>query len=152
MEATSLNSAVAISLFLVLTALGALHFYWALGGFWPGRDQRSLMRIVWGVEGARGRIPPALTAAVGLALSTAGIVPIVHTGLIASPISAHRIGLVLLPVAMAAAACVFAVRGLAGYVPAWRKIMSGEPFATLDVRFYSPLCSAIAVGFIILLL
>lgn len=30
--------------------------------------------------------------------------------------------------------------------------MNGEPFATLDVRYYSPLCLAIGVGFGILLL
>ena len=58
----------------------------------------------------------------------------------------------LLPIAMALAALIFVVRGVVGYVPVWRRTMSGEPFATLDVRYYSPLCLAIGVSFGILLL
>ena len=49
-------------------------------------------------------------------------------------------------------ATVFIARGIAGYLPAWRRMHSAEPFATLDHRFYAPLCFALGAGFIIILL
>ncbi|WP_299729593.1 DUF3995 domain-containing protein [uncultured Tateyamaria sp.] len=147
-----MHSSIAIVLLLVLSALGGLHFYWAGGGLWPGRDRNSLLRIVLGIEGAKGRIPPGPTTMVGVALCVAGILPIFHQELIVLPLLEGALGARLLPIAVALAALTFAVRGLAGYVPVWRRIMSGEPFATLDVRYYSPLCLAISVGFGMLLL
>jgi len=32
------------ALVVVLLALATLHFYWGLGGRWPGHDDRSLSR------------------------------------------------------------------------------------------------------------
>jgi TRAP-type C4-dicarboxylate transport system permease large subunit len=49
-------------------------------------------------------------------------------------------------------AAVFVVRGIAGYVPAWRRRHSAEPFATLDRRIYAPLCLALGAGSITILL
>ncbi len=144
-------STIAIILLLVLTALGGLHFYWAGGGLWPGRDRNSLLRIVLGIEAAKGRIPPGPTTMVGVSLCVAGVLPFLHQELIVLPLLDGALGARLLPIAVALAAVIFAVRGVAGYVPAWRRTMNGEPFATLDVRYYSPLCLAIGVGFGILL-
>jgi hypothetical protein len=42
---------------------------------------------------------------------------------------------------------VFAIRGIAGYMPAWRALHPGEVFALLDKRFYSPFCILVAEGF-----
>lgn len=147
-----MHLSIAIILLLVLTALGGLHFYWAGGGLWPGRDRNSLLRIVLGIEGAKGRIPPGPATMVGVALCAAGPLPILHQELIVLPLLEGAVGARVLPIAMALAASTFAVRGLAGYVPAWRRTMSSEPLATLDVRYYSPLCLAIGVSFGILLL
>ena len=145
-------STIAIVLSLVLTALGGLHFYWAGGGLWPGRDRTSLLRIVFGIKGAKGGVPPGPTTMAGVALCITGLLPILHRDLVALPLLEGAVGARLLPIAMALAALVFVVRGVAGYIPAWRRTMSGEPFATLDVRYYSPLCLAIGVGFGILFL
>jgi hypothetical protein len=41
---------------------------------------------------------------------------------------------------------------IAGYVPAWRRLHSAEPFATFDRRVYAPLCLALGAGFITILL
>ena len=79
-------SSIAIILLLVLTALGGLHFYRAGGGLWPGRDRNSLLRIVLGIEAAKGRIPPGPTTMVGVALCVAGILPILHQELIVLPL------------------------------------------------------------------
>jgi hypothetical protein len=46
---------------------------------------------------------------------------------------------------------VFLLRGLAGYSPRWRRRFSTEPFATRDMRLYSPLCMLLATGFMVLL-
>ena len=46
-----------------------------------------------------------------------------------------------------AVALVFLGRGVAGFTPAWRRHTPEQPFATLDVRYYSPLCLAIGIGF-----
>ena len=57
----------------------------------------------------------------------------------------------LVLLAGAAAALVFAGRGVAGYVPAWRARHPREPFASLDRHYYSPLCLLLAAGFVVLL-
>ena len=46
---------------------------------------------------------------------------------------------------------VFLLRGLAGYLPAWRRLHPREPFASYDGRYYSPLCLLIATGYAALL-
>jgi hypothetical protein len=143
---------VAILLSLVLIAIGVLHLHWAGGGLWPGRDSDSLLRIVWGVEGAKGGVPAGPSAVVGAALCVAGLLPILHEGLVGPPVPDGALGKRMLPTAMTLAAFTFTIRGLAGYVPAWRRITNGEPFATLDVRLYLPRCLAIGAGFGILLL
>ena len=107
---------------------------------------------VWAARGARGRTEGAVGAGPPRALCAAGLLPILHQELIVLPLLEGAVGARLLPIAMALAALTLAVRGLAGCVPAWRRNMSGEPFATIDVRYYSPLCLAIGVGFGILLL
>lgn len=55
-----MGSFVAVILSLVLIAIGVLHLYWACEGLLPGRDRDSFLRIVWGIEGARGAFLPVL--------------------------------------------------------------------------------------------
>jgi len=45
---------------------------------------------------------------------------------------------------------VFLGRGIAGFTPAWRRLTPEMPFANLDMRYYSPLCLLIGVGFVVL--
>ena len=49
-----------------------------------------------------------------------------------------------------AVAVLFLVRGALGYTARWRAMFTEEPFATLDRKNYSPLCLAIGIGFVIL--
>ena len=37
-------------------------------------------------------------------------------------------------------------------MPAWRRRLPEEPFATYDQRYYGPLCLALAAGFATLIL
>ena len=85
---------------------------------------------------------PAACFAVAAALAIAALIPILLT---------RQLGMLAL-LAAAAAALVFLGRGVAGFTPAWRRLTPEEPFATLDVRYYSPLCLIIGAGFVALIL
>jgi hypothetical protein len=128
---------LAALLTLVLAAIAALHAYWGFGGIWPGRDAADCARRTGGFRGARSMPGPAACFAVAAALAIAALVPIFlagHFGMLAT-------------LAGLALALVFLGRGVAGFTPAWRRLTPEEPFATLDVRYYSPLCLAIGAGF-----
>jgi hypothetical protein len=46
---------------------------------------------------------------------------------------------------------VFAVRGIAAYLPAWRRRFSQQPFAAMDQAWYAPFCFLLALAFAMLL-
>ncbi|MFZ1815261.1 MAG: DUF3995 domain-containing protein [Rhizobiaceae bacterium] len=52
---------------------------------------------------------------------------------------------------MIALGAVFLLRGVIGYMPPFRARFSAQPFATLDKRFYSPLCLVIGAAYFLLL-
>jgi len=125
---------------IVFLATAALHAYWALGGFWPGRDADSLARTV--VGGAPGMRGPGAAAT--------WIVVAVLLGATATVLGAAEV--VTLPVpaglvrgAAFTAAGVLLVRGLEGFFDTrLRPDTVGSPFARLNVRVYSPLFLALA--------
>jgi hypothetical protein len=47
------------------------------------------------------------------------------------------------------ACAVFALRGLAGFIPPIFVYADGTPFASLNRLLYSPLCLLIAAGFVL---
>jgi hypothetical protein len=132
--------ALAIILTIVLASIAALHAYWGFGGVWPGADAADCARRTGGFRGARAMPGPAACFAVAAALAIAALIPIFVAG---------QFG-ILAPLAGIAVALVFLGRGVAGFTPAWRRLTPEEPFATLDVRYYSPLCLAIGAGFVAL--
>jgi hypothetical protein len=138
-------SLLAAALTLVLLAIAALHAYWGLGGFWPGTDAASCARTVGGFPKAASMPGPAACFAVAGALSIAALVAVGQGGLLDLPVPSS-----LLSLASVGAALVFLGRGIAGFTPAWRRHTPEQPFARLDVRYYSPLCLAIGSGLAIL--
>ena len=132
---------LATILTVVLAAIAALHAYWGFGGVWPGRDSADCARRTGGFRGARTMPGPAACFAVAAVLAIAALIPIFLAG---------RFGVLAL-LAGLAVAFVFLGRGVAGFTPAWRRLTPDEPFATLDVRYYSPLCLAIGAGFVSLI-
>ncbi len=129
---------------LVLLAIAALHAYWGFGGVWPGRDAADCARRVGGARrAAHARAGPQLRGRRSARRRVAGHA--VSRELIDLPIPAGLVFLVAI-----AAALVFLGRGIAGFTPAWRRLTPEQPFATLDVRYYSPLCLAIGAGIAIL--
>lgn len=136
---------VSIVVFCVLSAIALLHGYWAFGGLWPATNEQDLINTVVGAPHLT-RMPTAagtlivaalIIAAAFIALSAGGALNLL-------PRFAARL-------AAFGAGAVFLVRGVAGlaHVSIFRT-WNAEPFATLNVQFYSPLCLLIGAAFLYL--
>lgn len=136
-------SALFIALVLGLTSV--LHFYWAAGGMWPARDEQSLARTVIGGNGIAGMPDRRLTIAVASCIGLAAVWPMLWLGWVATPAPDW-----LLTAGMAVLCVVFIARGIAGFIPAVKKMNSEEPFATLNACYFSPLI--VLLGLILTLL
>jgi glycerol uptake facilitator-like aquaporin len=131
--------------FVILTAIAALHAYWAFGGLWPGSDTRSLIDTVIG-DPRLNALPPAWMFAIVITL-------IFMSGVFAVAAVRKTEGLArfFVKTGVAVIAFVFLARGVAGY--AMSKSMSdrlSEPFATYDQLLYSPLCLVLGAAFVTL--
>jgi Protein of unknown function (DUF3995) len=144
---------LAVPLALILVSAAALHFYWAAGGLWPGRSPRELIDTVIG-DPRLDRMPPAWAGAlVGLALAGTALIPLV----LALPLwgkflpDALTFRLFLWSLSYTPlVALVFIARGVAGYLPFWRRRLPAQPFARLDMFLYSPLCLFLGLGLLLL--
>ncbi|MBO6724989.1 MAG: DUF3995 domain-containing protein [Rhizobiaceae bacterium] len=125
----------------VLTVLAGIHVYWAAGGTWPGTDEASCARAIAGFRGIDRMPPPAASLAVAALLLIAALLAL----FLASGTNALPAGLMLL--AGTGASFVFVARGIAGYLPVWRRLTPEMPFARNDTRYFSPLCLALGAGF-----
>ena len=139
-----MNMLVGSLTFLPLLMIAFAHLLWALGFTWPIRNEALLVKAVVGTPGATKMPSRWLTLLFALLILAAGIV--------ALSIADHDSGGVLWTIVGALLALVFLGRGIAGYTPRWRTAHSAEPFASLDRKFYSPLCLWIGVGFATLVL
>lgn len=142
-----MSALLAIPVFSILTVTGLLHLYWGLGGLWPGSDERSLSRSVVGARGMNGMPPRWVTLAVSLGILLAGAWPLFWTGLIALSLPSWIVTAGMIVLTM-----VFLIRGIAGYVPAFRRIYCEQPFAGLDRRYFSPLIIFIGLSQALLLI
>jgi hypothetical protein len=140
-------AALAVVLWVVLGTIATLHAAWGLGSHWPCESEASLVATVGGTPGARRMYAPSACFTVAALLTGVSAWPLFAAGLLpaAWPDWLTRL-------AGAGIAAVFVGRGVAGYVPAWRRLCSAEPFATLDRRIYAPLCLALGAGYIAILL
>ena len=132
--------AAAVTASAVLALIAGIHLYWAAGGRWPGRDERSLAETVVGTTPG-GRMPgPAACVAVAELFSAAGLLPLVASGLLPLPLPARLVHL-----GLGGAALVFGLRGVFGFFDhLLRPGIVGLPFHRLNRRLYSPLCLALA--------
>jgi hypothetical protein len=138
-------SFIALAIFLLLTAIAGIHVAWGTGVRWPRKTEAELVSTVIGHRSDKMPTPNQCYLA-ALAICIPGIIALMLAGLINGSVLASTI-----PLAGAAAALVFAGRGIAGYVPAWRARHPREPFASLDRHYYSPLCLMLAAGLAVLL-
>ena len=140
-----MTAIIAWCIFIVLTAIAAVHGAWGGGVCWPRKTEAELVTVVIGHRSDRMPSPNQCYLA-ALAIFIPGAIALMLAGLVQAPLPPW---LVLL--AGAGAALVFAGRGIAGYASAWRARHPREPFATLDRRYYSPLCLLLAAGLVALL-
>ncbi len=126
--------AVLISALLFVPA--ALHLLWAIGAWAPIRDEAALARATVGAPGITKMPGPIPCAVVFVALSFAAALP-------------HLTTFPLRSLLLLAIAAVFVLRGIAAYLPVWRKLVPEEPFATLDQRYYGPLCLVLGASFLL---
>lgn len=125
---------IASVLSVVLLALAVLHVLWGIGYWFPIEDEAQLVRAVAGFPDAEempGAVPCALVA-VALFIAV--------TCLWWPPGPFRFLALVVI-------GAVFMARGAAAFTPLWRKLTPVEPFATLDRKYYGPLCLALGLGF-----
>jgi len=139
-------SIIAAGLTVILWALAALHVYWGDGGLWPEKDAMALARRVVGAPGVTKMPGRTACFAVALALFIAGLWPLDITGIVPVFVSielSFLAGYVLV--------AVFLLRGVAAYLPVFRRRFPEEPFATNDRHLYGPLCLLIGAGILFLL-
>lgn len=136
-----------IALTVCLWLLARLHAMWGYGGRWPAKSEAELARMVVGAPGIT-RMPSRVACfSVAAALAMIGFWPLWAAGLVVSPVSdglTRALGMLI--------AAIFGLRGLAAYLPPWRRRLPEQPFATYDRRYYGPLCLALSAGFVALML
>ncbi len=130
-------------MFVLLLAVAFAHLLWATGNSWPIRDQALLARTVSGRPGLT-RVLRLRALVIALATLLAGIAALALADETGGGAGLTTIGILL--------ALVFAARGVLGYTSWWKERTPVEPFRSLDARNYSPLCLALALGFVILVL
>jgi len=136
---------VALILIAVLVVLAGLHAFWGMGGRWPARDERGLVELVVGRTPSM-RMPGFVASMlVASALLAAALLVALQGNVISLDFGARVQGLVRTGFWVAFA--VFALRGVAGFVRPVFAYAEGTAFASLNRRFYSPLCLLIAAGF-----
>ena len=136
---------LALALAVLLVLIAALHAYWGIGGIWPGNDQASCARAVVGFRGVAVMPSPVACFAVTAMILAASLLALALGGFFATPFERRPLAGAALFVGL-----VFLGRGIAGFTPAWRRLAPEMPFASLDIRYYSPLCLLIGAGFTVL--
>ncbi|KQZ15379.1 hypothetical protein ASD44_15905 [Mesorhizobium sp. Root554] len=138
---------LAFALSGILLLITAAHVYWGIGGTLPGKDQMTCAHAVVGFRGVDEMPPPVSCFAVAACLGLATLWPLALEGVFASPFPKAGLAATALLIAL-----VFLGRGIAGFIPAWRRLTPEQPFARFDVRYYSPLCLLLGAGFAVLAL
>ena len=121
---------------LILIVIAALHLLWALGYWFPIRDEARLARTVAGFKGIDKMPGAAACAMVVVAL-------LFVTSALWWPAGGLR-SLILV-----GAVLVFGLRGVAAYMPQWRRLTPEQPFATFDRRYFGPLCLFLCAGILV---
>lgn len=137
-----MNMFIASMMFIALFAVSLAHFLWSLGRTWPIRNEKLLAQTVVGFRDIE-RMPPRLAS---LAVSIATLAAGVH----ALALADHDSGGIWLNLGGFALAAVFLARGALGFTAWWAEKTPEPNFRLNDRRVYSPLCLALGLGFLAL--
>ncbi len=141
-EDITMIAGIASLVFIPLLAIAMVQLLWAFGSSYPVRDRAALARTVAGFRGATS-MPSRLVSFAGAALALAA-------GVWALTLSDPEANLMVIAGGVVLAVG-FLARGAVGYTKWWRQLTPEEPFASLDKKFYSPLCLWIGLGFVLLI-
>ena len=136
---------LAAAVCLALLSIAALHIAWGFGITFPATDEKTLIGLAIGETGRTATPTPLQCFAAAAAIAGSGILALLLIAIDWPPAPATvitSIGVI--------ASVVFAVRGLAAYLPAWRRRFAMEPFADLDRRYYGPFCCLVAIALSVL--
>ena len=120
-----------------LIVIAAMHLLWALGYWWPIKDEAELARAVVGTRGIEkmpGAVPCALVV---VALLFAAAWPWFPEGPLKS-------------LGLFGIAVVFQLRAIAAYSPLMKRLAPEQPFRRLDEAYYAPICIFFGIVFMIL--
>ncbi|MBY6061399.1 DUF3995 domain-containing protein [Microbacterium esteraromaticum] len=124
----------------VLAALGLLHVLWALGNPWPASDAETLVATFLGSPGGVPMPGPLITMLVVAALLVAAALVLMRVSRGDTLRALGHLGTLGVGVVLALRAAVgFIVSGLLPHLVV-------EPYRTLDLWVYSPLCLTLAVA------
>jgi hypothetical protein len=120
-----------------LIIIAAVHLLWALGIWWPIKDESALARAVVGSKGIKNMPSATSCSLVVVALLFAAAWPWFPDS------SLKSLGLFGIAV-------VFQLRAIAAYASLMKRATPEQPFRRLDETYYAPLCMVFGVIFMVL--
>jgi len=133
-----MNLALSLSLFTLLIVMAGLCAFWARGSHWPLASAHALALWVVGDAKAVGMPPPQQMRLLALALALGTLTMLALGFDLPGPLNQ------IATYAGAGFCGLFAIRGIIGFLPFWRRRYGGQPFAVIDGLIYSPGCILIA--------
>lgn len=121
----------------VLVVIAAVHLLWALGYWWPIKDEAALARAVMGTKGITKMPGATACSLVVVALLFAAAWPWMPDSLLKTS-------------GLFAIALIFQLRAIAAYSPLMKRIAPEQPFRRLDETYYAPLCIVLGLIFMTL--
>lgn len=133
-----MTAALSLSLFALLIVMAGLCAFWAQGAHWPFASAPALASWVVGDAKATGMPPPQQMRMLALWLALAALTMLALGLDLPAPLNE------IATYAGAGFCVLFAIRGIVGFLPFWRRRYGGQPFAVIDGLIYSPGCILIA--------
>jgi len=121
-----------------LIVIAAIHLLWAIGYWWPIKDEAALARAVVGTKGITKMPGAGVTSLVVVALLFAAAWPWFPDAFFLKSLGLFGIAL------------VFQIRAVVAYAPFMKRATPEQPFRRLDEAYYGPLCIAFGVIFMVL--
>lgn len=137
---------VAVIMFFLLQGVALIHVGWGLGMSWPAKSRDELVAMVVGLPAGTPMPALWLTLLVALGISGIGIAALWGAGWFSLGWLEGGKRWVLAAIVM-----VFALRGVATYLPFGALQASVEPFRSLDQLYFAPIILLLAFGFFLLL-
>ncbi|MBL1436604.1 MAG: DUF3995 domain-containing protein [Rhodobacteraceae bacterium] len=138
---------ISFAIFVVLQLVSLVHFGWAFGMAWPAKHRAALPMMVVGLPEGSPMPSVAVTVLVAIAISGLGLVALWGAGMVNIFAFEGLKGWVLICVA-----AIFGIRGVMTYLPFGPLKAAVQPFRSLDLRYFGPLCLMLATGYFVIFL